>query len=141
MLRINLLRKVLFQDDFDCYGFDLVPEKRINWVCKTDRLTYYQCSIEDMLKNIEFFTFNWSESLIYSQGTLMYLTKEKQEEFIKTLMHLGCRNFVLQEYNEISGRISGNPYLKLPEELDKLFKKQSFRGSSPDQPLAHLMLE
>jgi hypothetical protein len=32
-----------FQDDFSCIGFDIAPYEQINWVCKTDNLTYIEC--------------------------------------------------------------------------------------------------
>lgn len=85
-----------FQNDFNCIGFDLAPTGYIDWVCKTDNLIYYQCSIEDYLNNFK--DDDLSNYLVYTQGTLMYLTPENQNKFIKHLLDRNCKNIILHEY-------------------------------------------
>lgn len=85
-----------FQDDYNCIGFDLAPVGYIEWVCKTDNLIYYQCSIEDYLYNFK--NDDLSNYLVYTQGTLMYLTPEMQNKFIEHLLDCGCKNMIFHEY-------------------------------------------
>lgn len=128
-----------FQDDYTCIGFDIAPSEDITWVCKTDNLTYYECSIEDFLLNIDNFKFDFPNSLVYTQGTLMYVSHEIQNIFVETLLEKGCNNIILQEYEP--GNSSHHPYLNLNESNLKLFKKQMFRDRYEGNPTAHLYLQ
>jgi hypothetical protein len=127
-----------FQDDYDCVGFDIAPIEDITWVCKTDNLTYYECSIEDFLSNIDKFLFDFPNSLVYTQGTLMYVSHENQNIFVETLIKKGCNNMILQEYEP--GNSSHHPYLNLNEQNLKLFKKIMFRDIYEGNPTAHILI-
>lgn len=128
-----------FQDVFNCVGFDIAPAEAITWVCKTDNLTYYECSVEDFLLNIDGFEFDWTNTLVYTQGTLMYVSHENQNIFVETLLKKGCKNIILQEYEP--GNSNTNPYLNLDEKNLLLFKKKMFRDEYNGNPTAHMLLE
>ena len=87
-----------FQDNYNCVGFDLAPLNYIDWVCKTDNLTYYQCSIEDYLNEFDHTDEDLSNTLIYTQGTLMYLNPEDQNKFIQHILYHNCKNIIIHEY-------------------------------------------
>jgi hypothetical protein len=130
---------VPFQDSFQCIGFDIAPIDAINWVCKTDNLIYYECSIEDFLYNIDIFKIDWKNSVIYTQGTLMYVSHENQNLFIKKIIDYGCKNIVLSEYEP--GNSGYNPYLNLHNDYLKLFEKKSLREHYYHNPTSHIMLD
>jgi hypothetical protein len=127
-----------FQDNYTCVGFDIAPVECITWVCKTDNLVYYECSIEDFLLNIDSFKFDWPNTLVYTQGTLMYVSHEEQNIFVEILLKKGCKNIVLQEYEP--GNSGHHPYLNLNENNLKLFEKKLFRETHHHNPIAHLYL-
>ena len=114
-----------FEDDYNCIGFDLAPPKYIDWVCKTYNLTYYQCAIEDYLNNFDHSNGDLSTTLIYTQGTLMYLHPDDQNKFIQHILDRNCKNIIIHELPpEYSGpHTKFNPDQKY---LD-LFEQKSFR--------------
>lgn len=127
-----------FQDNFNCVGFDLANPNIIEWVCKTDNLTYHQCSIEDYLETDHTQT-DLSNCLVYTQGTLMYLTPEKQNEFINHLLNKGCKNIVFHEYPpEYTG-----PHTKFnpSQEYLNIFTRQHFRSIIENQPTGFIYLD
>lgn len=128
-----------FQDNYTCIGFDITPVEDITWVCGTDNLTYYECSIEDFLSNIDTFKFDFPNSLVYTQGTLMYASHEDQNIFVETLIKKGCNSIILQEYEP--GNSGHHPYLNLNEKNLKFFTKRIFRDSYEGNPTAHLYLQ
>lgn len=128
-----------FQDSHNCIGFDIAPFEAIIWVCETNNLTYYECSIEDFLLNIDTFNIDWINTLIYTQGTLMYASHEDQNKFIEILLKKECKNIILQEYEP--GNSGPHPYLNLNEKNLKLFKKKMFRDTYEGNPTAHILLE
>ena len=99
---------VPFQDDYNIMGFDIKKAKDIDFVCKTDNLTYYQCTMQDYA--LENYTIHdgtmhkdLSKSLVYTGVSLMYLDSHEQEEFISYLLDKGCKNMVFQEYTSNFG--------------------------------------
>jgi hypothetical protein len=131
-----------FQDRFNCYGFDLESGDKIKWVCSTERLTYYQCNIQDFLANVERFNhIDFSKSLVYTQGTLMYLTSTEQDQFVNTILGLGCKNMALHEYPPdwmgYSIHTKFNPSL----EVLQLFEHKHFREQVDDQPTGFLIID
>jgi hypothetical protein len=128
-----------FQEDYNCIGFDIAPVEDITWVCKTNNLTYYECSIEDFLLNIDDFKFDFPNSLVYTQGTLMYVSHKNQNLFVEMLLKKGCSNIILQEYEP--GNSSHHPYLNLNEQNIKLFEKRMFRDSYEGNPTAHILIK
>jgi hypothetical protein len=92
-----------FQDNYNLIGFDIKKRKDIDFVCKTDNLTYYQCTMQDYMHEnyiIHEGTMHkdLSKSLVYTNVSLMYLDTLEQEEFISYLLDNGCKNMVFQEY-------------------------------------------
>ena len=136
-----------FQDEYNCIGFDLAPPQLINWVCKTDNLTYYQCNIEDYLNKFNHDDIDLSSCLIYTQGTLMYISYEDQGKLINHLINKNCKNIVIHEYppecliNE-QGHNGNNPNANFnpsPEVLN-LFERKHFRPTVERQPTGFLYL-
>jgi hypothetical protein len=128
-----------FETDYNCIGFDIAPIDDIIWVCKTDNLTYYECSIEDFLLNIDNFKFDFPNSLIYTQGTLMYVSPEMQNIFVETLISKGCKNIILQEYEP--GNSGCHPCMNLNDQNIKLFEKKMFRDIYNGNPTAHILIK
>jgi hypothetical protein len=114
-----------FQDNYNCIGFDLAPLNYIDWICKTDNLIYYQCSIEDYLNNFDHSDEDLSTTLIYTQGTLMYLDLENQNKFIQHVLDYNCKNMIFHEYPPT---YSG-PHTKFnpDQKYLNLFEQKSFR--------------
>ena len=114
-----------FQDEYNCIGFDLAPLGYIDWVCKTDNLIYYQCSIEDYLDHFDHSDEDLSNSLIYTQGVLMYIPPQDQNRFIQHFLDRNCKNMIFHEYPPTYD----GPHAKFnPDQkyLD-LFEQKSFR--------------
>ena len=124
-----------FQDEYHCVGFDLAPLNYIDWVCKTDNLVYYQCSIEDYIDN---FDDDLSTSLVYTQGTLMYVTNEIQNRFIQYLLDHNCKNILIHEYppEYLGPHTKFNPDKKY---LD-IFERKHFRPLINEQPTGFIYL-
>lgn len=144
-----------FQDNYKCIGFDLQKNDGMRWVCDTTNLTYCEYSIEDFMDNQLELTskleLNWETSLVYTQGTLMYLkTSEVQNNFIDLIANNGCKNMVFHEYTEYppglseTARCGGLGWLALNEKNVKLFEEpngyiKDYRGSNaPIYAMAHL---
>jgi hypothetical protein len=127
-----------FQDTHNCVGFDIAPFEAITWICKTDNLSYYECSIEDFLLNIDNFKFDWPNTLVYTQGTLMYVSHENQNLFTEILLKKGCKNIIFQEYEP--GNSGHHPYLNLNSQNISIFEKRMFRDRYEGNPTAHLYL-
>jgi hypothetical protein len=128
-----------FQDNYNCIGFDLAPLNYIDWVCKTDNLTYYQCSIEDYLNEFDHTDEDLSTTLIYTQGTLMCVSYETQNRFIKHLLDFNCKNIIIHEYPpEYDG-----PHTKFnpSPEILTTFTRQHFRPTIEYQPTGFIYLD
>jgi len=125
-----------FQDTFTCAGFDIAPFETINWVCKTDNLHYFECSVEDFMLNIENFEVEWQNTLVYSQGTLMYVSHDNQTKLVKLLIDKGCKNLVFHEYPKSAYHECFNP----AQEVLSLFERKHFRATVETQPTGFLYL-
>lgn len=136
-----------FQDNYNCIGFDLAAPSSINWVCKTDNLIYYQCSIEDYLNNFNHSELDLSSCLVYTQGTLMYISYENQTQFINHLLNHNCKNMVFHEYPPEylitdQGGNGNNPNANFnpSSEILNLFERKHFRSIVERQPTGFLYL-
>lgn len=127
-----------FQDDYNCVGFDLASPSIIKWACKTDNLTYYQCSIEDYLNTFNHNETDLSSCLIYSCVSLMYLSYENQNKFIQHLLDHNCKNMVFHEYppDYVGPHAKFNP----DQKYINLFKRKHFRPTVEGQPTGFLIL-
>jgi hypothetical protein len=136
-----------FHDEYNCIGFDLASPSIVKWVCKTDNLTYYQCSIEDYLSKFDHNDVDLSSCLVYTQGTLMYVDYKTQTQFINHLTQHGCKNIVIHEYPPEcpvydQGHNGNNPNANFnpsPEVLN-LFERKHFRLTIERQPTGFLYL-
>lgn len=134
-----------FQDDFSCIGFDLASPSIIKWTCKTDNLTYYQCSVEDYLDRFNHDDLDLSSCLIYTQGTLMYVSYENQTRFINHLLKHNCKNMVFHEYPpecifEYGNGINPTSNFNPDPNLLNLFERKHFRPTVDRQPTGFLYL-
>jgi hypothetical protein len=127
-----------FQDKYNCIGFDLAHPSIIKWACKTDNLTYYQCSIEDYLDNFNHNNLDLSECLVYSCVTVMYLTHNNQNRFIQHLLDHNCKNIVLHEYP--SDQIHDQGYFNPSKDIADVFTRKHFRPTVQKQPTGFLYL-
>lgn len=128
-----------FQNKYKLYGMDIVPQKYIDFVKKFNNFKYYECSIEDFsifIKDLVEFK-DLSKFLIYTQGTMMYLTKKHQVEFYDLCKRLGCKNFIFHEYRIYSHDEEKFLYL---EKVEKNFILKDYRKK--DYGLnAHILLD
>ena len=171
-----------FKDKYNCIGFDIFPKKNVipaNY--KPNSLdirknyheelldpfgkkvnldpyfffTYYECTMEDFLEHHNQYNINWEECLFFCQGTLCYLQSKEQNKFIDLLKSLGCKNFVISEYNSCLSIRNGNMndrskdkglgYIDLNKTNSKLFSaplgtKINFRDLNSDL-YCHIHLE
>jgi hypothetical protein len=127
-----------FQNTHKLWGVDLVPFERINWRCETSRLRYDQCRAEELPALIE--RENLADTLVYSSGTMMYLSARHQRRLYQALQARGCRNFIFQEpphWHPEFGAKAANLCLQLPyEELRQI----AFREGSLE-PIAFVRLD
>jgi hypothetical protein len=131
-----------FSKEYKCYGFDIESGDKIDWVCDTENLHYYQCSVQDFSKNIERFShIDFSKSLVYTQGTLMYLTSEEQDTFVKTIIDSGCKNMVIHEYPPDWIGYSIHDRFNPSEEILNLFERKHFRKETHNQPTGFLIID
>lgn len=128
-----------FADEYKCVGFDLASPSKISWVCPTNNLDYYQCSIEDFMNLNVGDKFNFNNCLVYTQGVMMYVSSEEQSKFINYLIGKGCKNIVLHEYPpDYNG-----PHTKL-NPIDNVldnFERRHFRSEVEGQPTGFLYLD
>ena len=127
-----------FSKNYKCFGFDLAKPSEISWVCSTENLDYYQCSIEDFMDKNVISKFDLSKSLVYTQGVLMYISSENQTKFSMELIKHGCRNIVFHEYPpEYTGpHTRFNP----SEKVLNIFERRHFRSEVDNQPTGFLYL-
>jgi hypothetical protein len=127
-----------FQDEYNCIGFDLASPSIINWVCKTDNVLYYQCSIEDYLNLFDHSETDLSECLVYTQGSLMYLSKENQNKFIQHLLDHKCKNIVFHEYPP--DYVGPHTFFNPDSDYLNLFERKHFRERIEGEPTGFLYL-
>ena len=121
-----------FQDKYNCIGFDLAHPSVIKWACKTNNLTYHQCSIEDYLDNFNHNSLDLSECLVYTQGALMYISHEYQTKLIKHFINKNCKNIVIHEYPPEFPH--GQGYFNPSDEILNIFERKHFRPIIENQP-------
>jgi hypothetical protein len=126
-----------FQDKFTCIGFDLASPDIIKWACKTDNLTYYQCSVEDYLYKFDH-NIDLSKCLVYTQGTLMYVSHNDQNTFIKHLLNQNCKNIIIHEYPPEYPHSQG--YFNPSQEILNIFERKHFRSVIEGQPTGFIYL-
>lgn len=131
-----------FEKHYKCYGFDIESGDKINWVCGTDNLHYYQCSIQDFCNNMDKFSnIDFSKSLVYTQGTLMYLNSQEQDIFVKTILDAGCKNLVIHEYPPEWLGYSIHDRFNPSKDILDLFERKHFRKEIDNQPTGFLIID
>ncbi|MEN9561310.1 MAG: Methyltransferase domain [Candidatus Parcubacteria bacterium] len=89
-----------FDGELKLWGLDIVPFERIKWLRSFKNFTYTQAYLEDFTKELEAGKYDLSHVLVYSHGTLMYLTKRDQERFFQACKKSGATVFIFSEYPE-----------------------------------------
>jgi hypothetical protein len=115
-----------FNGKMQLWGIDLVPYERIKWVTPFKELTYEKIAVEELTRRLESRSIDLSDTLVYSSGTLMYVSREEQARFFEACRRNGCRNFIFQEYPPDSS-IYPETNFKLPLSL---FESRLFRPAS-----------
>ena len=130
-----------FDGKYSLFGTDIADGTIINWVKNFKNLKYKCISVEDATRELKRADVDMSDTLVISQGVLMYVSPADQQDFYTTCKAKGCKNFILAEYSTHTTR-HGDECLHLgPHIVDFLVK--SFRGSNPksEQPNAHINLD
>jgi len=126
----------------DFHGFDICPDNVINWICDTERLTYYCCNIQDFpIYHGKSIDIDLSKSFVYTSGTMMYVDTTNQNKFIDYLIEHGCKNMCFQEYAPPKAYENGSLYLNEKNLL--LFTKKEYRIHipAPIQPFTFYMID
>ena len=119
-----------FDGKFNLWGIDIVPESRIRWVRPFKNLRYEHMRAEDLTKKLERGEEDLSHTLVYTCGTLMYLSREYQQRFLNACRKCGCTNFIFEEF-PLDSKISPDQKLHIPLEG---FSKLLFRKEGEDLP-------
>ena len=104
-----------FNGKLKLWGIDIVPEDRITWVEQFQNLTYQQLSVEQFTRNLERGGIDLASTLVFTGGTLMYVSEKDQRRFFKACRMAGCDNFIFSEYPSDSA-LSPVLNFKLPPE-------------------------
>ncbi len=123
-----------FNGKLNLVGLDICEESRIKWVQNFQNLKYKRLSVEQFTEYLETTDEDLSKSLIFSSGTLMYVSSEYQKRFYEICLKRGCRNFIFNEYP-----ISSQKYerFKLPSDT---FELKTYRIGNK-VPVAHIRLD
>lgn len=129
-----------FNNKYKLIGFDIAPFNEIIWVEEFSNLEYHECSIYDFKKytNTNNILSDLSNCLIYTQGTMMYESKETQENFFIELIKRGCKNFIFNEYLISQPHQVPGGCLQLNPDY---FNIHCFRNGEGPQPYAHISLD
>jgi hypothetical protein len=127
-----------FNNKYKLIGFDIAPFDEIVWVDKFENLEYHECSIKDFTEYANNILLDLSNCLIYTQGTMMYESKETQENFFIELLKRGCKNFIFNEYLISQPHQVPGGCLQLNPDY---FNIHCFRNGGGLQPYAHISLD
>jgi len=119
-----------FDGKLDLWGIDIVPFERIRWVRNFKNLRYERMKIQELTEILERGGEDLTHTLVYAQGTLMYLNQKEQQRFVDACKKRGCTNFIFQEFSPES-KIS--PEEKLRINTDG-FSKHLFRREAEELP-------
>jgi hypothetical protein len=107
---------VPFDGRYRLYGVDIIEEKKMEWRIPFKDLTYIQSRLEDFE-----FAGPMNDFLCISHGALMYTTPAHQRRLLAHLVDRGCRNFIMQEYDEYTGQKEG---YHAPTLLNQLLRRR-----------------
>ena len=119
-----------FDGKLDLWGIDIVPLDRIRWVRDFKRLRYERMKAQELTAILEQGGEDLTHTLVYTQGTLMYLNQEEQRRFVDACKKRGCTNFIIQEFS-VDSKISPKDKLQISTEG---FSKRLFRGEGEELP-------
>ena len=106
-----------FDGKFNLWGVDLVPFKRIKWLRAFKNLTYTQSTLQKLTYNLP----DMRKVLVFSCGTMMYLSEKEQMAFFEACRQRGCRAFAFVEYSHDYFPGGDGKDFKLPVDI---FKQQ-----------------
>lgn len=130
-----------FDVNYYLFGIDISPAADIHWVKAFKDLTYKCLSVEDFTQELKRADVDMRDTLVISQGVLMYVAAEGQQEFYATCVLKGCKNFIFSEYSTYTMK-HGDKCLHLgPHIVDFLVKSYRNGYPKPEQPNAHIRLD
>jgi len=100
-----------FDGELKLWALDIVPFERINWLRPFKNMTYTQSYLEDFTTDLEQRKYDLRNVLVYSHGTMMYLSKDAQERFFAACRSAGATMFIFSEY--AFGTRENEEYFKL----------------------------
>lgn len=130
-----------FDGKYALFGTDIADGATIRWVKHFNNLTYKCISVEDTTRELRKADVDMTDTLVISQGVLMYVSPEDQQDFYMTCKAKGCKNFIFSEYSTYTTR-HHDECLHLGSHIVDFLVK-SYRGSNPksEQPNAHINLD
>lgn len=130
-----------FDGKYSLLGTDIARRKDIHWIKNFERLNYKCISVEDFTRELKRSEVDMSDTLIVSQGVLMYVPAADQQDFYATCRSKGCKNFIFVEYASYTTK-HGDKCLHLgPYIVDFLAKSYRDGTEKPEQPKAHVNLD
>jgi hypothetical protein len=126
-----------FDGKLRLWGMDIVDASRIKWVRPFTDLTYEKSSVEQFTRRLEKEPIDLSKTLIFTFGTLMYVSARNQLRFFEACKRRGCKNFIFIEYSPDSKKHSVQNF-KLSESL---FQMKELIHRKEAGPKAYMLLD
>jgi hypothetical protein len=107
-----------FDGKYSLFGIDISPGSEVHWIKEFKDLTYKCISVEDLTRTMKNADVDMRDTLVISQGVLMYVSAAGQQEFYTACVSKGCKNFIFSEYSTYTTKRSkslcfAKPKLKL----------------------------
>ncbi len=130
-----------FDGKYHLYGLDIVSFSEIRWIRPFQNLVYRCLTVEDLTKMLEYSDVDLHDTLIYSIGTLMYVSEHDQKKFYEYALISGCVNLIFQEYPFARRKERAGQCLYL-QEYQSHFIVKNYRMSIDDsQPHAFINMD
>ena len=104
-----------FDGKLELWGVDIVEEKRIKWVKSFQKLSYEKMTVEQFTRMLELGRKKLDDVLLFTAGTMMYVSEKEQRRFFMACRFAGCKNFIFSEY-PAGSIVSPKLNFKLPPE-------------------------
>ena len=130
-----------FDGKYSLFGIDISPGSEVHWIKKFNDLTYKCLSVEDLTRAMKNADVDMRDTLVISQGVLMYVSAADQQEFYTTCVSKNCKNFIFTEYSTYTTKHGGKCLHLGPHIVDFLVKGYRGGNPKPEQPNAHIKLD
>tara|TARA_Y100001972_G_scaffold54742_1_gene67497 strand:- start:419 stop:1003 length:585 start_codon:yes stop_codon:yes gene_type:complete len=114
---------------FKLKGYDIHPEEEIKWAYNFVDIDYTRASIQKVCEESYKFHDSLKNSLVMTAGTLMYVTPETQNLFLKKMQDNFCSNFAFFEHEPESKRPDG--VFGIPTKSFNIIKPAGYSQKSP----------